>query len=75
MPLLHKPAVEGRLDLDAELIRLVVQALRHQDHVNNVPRARRAEIGLSLHYLTNYELESHQQILSYAIKDTPGDTG
>jgi hypothetical protein len=51
--------VEGLPDLGTELIRLVVQALRHQDDVNGVLRAGRAQIGLSLHYLTDYKLESH----------------
>ena len=57
-------AFENLLHLGAQPVRLIVQALGQQDHLDEIFGARGDEVGLALQHLANDELQNHRLNLS-----------
>jgi hypothetical protein len=52
------------LQFAPQFIGLVVEALRHQDDVHDIPGTARAQVGFALQNLAHDELESHAPLVS-----------
>jgi hypothetical protein len=58
--------LERFLNFAAKFVRLVMQPLFHQNHINNILRPGSAKVRLFLNYLTNYKLKPlHHTTKSY----------